>query len=139
MTQQVCNIITRSTRATRSTFAANRDTSQDNTAHTSTGKKYTLNINKTLKTKIEKCEEVSVECNVTAGGITGEMDTATFELFRSACTVLFTNIPPTRGRCVNNRVFDKHKRSFVQQTYFMLTEKRWDLPRTCTLPTIRCC
>ena len=55
----------------------------------------------------------------TAGDITGEMDTATFELFRSACTVLFTNIPPTTGRCVNNRVFDKHKRSLVQQTYFI--------------------
>ena len=56
---------------------------------------------------------------MTDGGITGEMDIATFRLFRSACTAFFKELPPTSGRCVNNNRFDKHKKSMVQQTYFV--------------------
>ena len=86
---------------------------------TTARKNYTLNKTKTLKTKIEKCEKVFVDFNVTGGGITGKMVMATFELFRSACAELFNDLPPTLGRCVNHKTFDKYQKALVQQTYLV--------------------
>ena len=56
---------------------------------------------------------------VTSGGVTGAMDTATFGLFRSACTAFFKHLPATDGRCIQNKSVDKHGQATVQQTYFL--------------------
>ena len=93
--------------------------SQSNSTQVITRRKYALNISKVLRNKIEKCEKVAVEYEVTSGGITGAMDTATFELFRAACTTFYKQIPATDGKCVNNKSFDKHGKAMVQQTYFL--------------------
>ena len=47
------------------------------------------------------------------------MDTATFGLFRSACTAFYNQLPATDGKCVNNKSFDKHRKAMVQQIYFL--------------------
>ena len=47
----------------------------------SSARDYSLNIDKALKEKIAACRQVKAEYEVTGGGITGRMDTATFELF----------------------------------------------------------
>ena len=91
---QTYSVSTRSTRFTRQISIASIGMPQNNTAQTTSRKNYSINRNKTLKTKIENCQKVFVEYSVTGGGITGEMDTATFELFRSACTELFKDPPP---------------------------------------------
>ena len=119
MDPTTCSITTRSTRSSRQISIDNTSMSQDNTAQTTARKNYTLNKTKTLKTKIEKCEKVFVDFNVTGGGITGKMVMATFELFRSACAELFNDLPPTLGRCVNHKTFDKYQKALVQQTYFV--------------------
>ena len=49
--------------------------------------------------KIEKCENISAEYEVTSSGIKGAMDTATFESFCSACTAFFKQLPATDGKC----------------------------------------
>ena len=119
MDHTTCSITTRSTRSSRQISIDNTNMSQDNIAQTTARKNYTPNKTKTLKTKIKKCEKVFVDYNITGGGITGEMDTATFELFRSACTELFNDLPSTLGRCVNHKTFDEHQQALVQQTYFV--------------------
>ena len=97
----------------------NTNQAQSNTTQIITKRKFNLNINKTLRNKIEKCGNVSVEYEVTSGGITGAMDTATFELFRSACTTFFNELPEINGKCVNSKSFDKQGKAMVQQTYFL--------------------
>ena len=90
---------------------------QNNIANVVTTRNYTLNLNKTLRKKINDCEKVSVDYEVTNGGITGRMDTATFELFRLACSAVLNDLPPEEGRCVIDVSQDKRKRALVQQTY----------------------
>ena len=45
------------------------------------------------------------------------MDTATFELFRSACRVFYTSFPADQGNCEIIDCDDKHSASAVQTTY----------------------
>lgn len=78
---------------------------------------YTLNINRALRHKIDSCDRVHVEYEVTGGGITGVMDTGTFELFRLACSVFYKNLPTTEGRSVIDYSEDYNRRAVVQQTY----------------------
>ena len=80
-------------------------------------KTYTLNINKALRHKINSCDRVHVEYEVTGGGITGVMDTGTFELFRLACSVFYKNLPKAEGRSVIDYSEDHNRRAIVQQTY----------------------
>ena len=60
-------------------------------------KSYTLNINKALRHKSYSCDRFHVEYEVTGGGITGVMDTGTFELFRLTCLVFYKNLLKKRG------------------------------------------
>ena len=96
-------------------------------AHTVTTRNYTLNINRALKRKLQGCEQVNVDYEVKAGGVTGTLDTASFELFRLACTEFFNKMPPEEGRCVIDYSEDKLKKALVQQTYRVSspTSERW--------------
>ena len=85
--------------------------SQNNTAHVISTRSYTLNVDKALKNKIQDCETVSVQYDVTDGGVTGHMDTATFEIFRSSCSAWYENLPESDGRCVIDISQDKRKKS----------------------------
>ena len=89
----------------------------DNVKHMNSTKGYGLNIDRTLRKKINACREVRVEYSFTGGGITGEMDTATFELFRAACTTFYSRLPPEQGYCEIDMSEDKHRKAVVQQTY----------------------
>ena len=89
----------------------------DNVKHTNSTKGYTLNIDRALRNKINACKKVNVDYNFTGGGITGEMDTATFELFRAACTTFYSRLPPEQGQCVIDMSDDKRRKAVVQQTY----------------------
>ena len=91
--------------------------SQSNAVQIVTTRKYSLNINKTLRKKLQGCEEVNVDYDVTDGGVKGKMDTATFELFRLSCTSFFKEFPEHYGRCVIDFSEDKRRRAVVQQTY----------------------
>ena len=53
---------------------------QMNITHVLSTRDYTLNVNRALRNKINACKEVKVEYELTGGGITRSMDTATFEL-----------------------------------------------------------
>ena len=66
---------------------------------------------------MQGCEQVNVDYEVKAGGVTGTLDTASFELFRLACTEFFNKMPPEEGRCVIDYSEDKLKKALVQQTY----------------------
>ena len=55
-------------------------------------------MNKALRHKINSCDRVHVEYEVTGGGITGVRDTGTFQLFWLACLVFYKNLPKTEGR-----------------------------------------
>ena len=57
-------------------------------AHTVSTRNYTLNINIALKRKLQGCKLGK------ADGVTSTLDTASFELFRLACTEFFRSIPP---------------------------------------------
>ena len=78
---------------------------------------YSLNINKALKKKIAACKQVKAEYEYTGGGITGRMDTATFELFRTACSKLYREFPPDEGHCTVIDTDDKHRKAVVQHTF----------------------
>ena len=78
---------------------------------------YSLNINKALKKKIATCKQVKAEYEYTGGGITGGMDTATFELFRTACSKLYREFPPYEGHCTVIDTDDKHRKAVVQHTF----------------------
>ena len=80
-------------------------------------KSYTLNINKALLQKMNSCDRVHVEYEVTGGGITGVMDTGTFELFPLACSVFYKNLPKTERRSLIDYSEDHNRRAIVQQTY----------------------
>ncbi|MES9884384.1 MAG: hypothetical protein ABW185_26350 [Sedimenticola sp.] len=82
-----------------------------------TNRNYNLNIDRALKMKIKSCTAVKTNYEVTGGGITGIMDTARFELFRSACTAFYSDLPPTEGYCVMDLSSDKQGKAVVQQTY----------------------
>ena len=82
-----------------------------------TTKAYTLNIDRTLRNKISACKKVFVDYNITDGGIIGDMDTATFELFRAACTAFYSRLPPEQGHCEIDMSEDKNRKAIVQQTY----------------------
>ena len=51
------------------------------TVHVTTVRNYNLNINRTLRRKLDACDSVQIDYNVTGGGITGTLDTASFALF----------------------------------------------------------
>ena len=87
------------------------------TVHTLTTRNYNLNINRALKHKLQGCEQVNVEYEVKGGGVTGTLDTASFELFRLACTEFFRTLSLEEGRCVINYSEDKNRKALVQQTY----------------------
>lgn len=78
---------------------------------------YKLNIDKAIRGKLKSCSNAKTEYAVTGGGITGVMDTARFELFRSACSAFFKKLPPSEGRCLIDISEDKMGRAVVQQTY----------------------
>lgn len=89
----------------------------DNVRHKNSTKGYTLNIDRALRNKINACKQVKVDYSFTGGGIKGEMDTATFELFRTACTTFYSRLPPERGQCEIDMSEDKNRKAVVQQTY----------------------
>ena len=77
---------------------------------------YTLNINRTLRNKINARKEVKVEYHLNGGKITGNMDTATIELFRAACRVFYTSFPEDQGTCeITNS--NSNNASAVQHSY----------------------
>lgn len=59
----------------------------------------------------------SFEMDVRGGGVTGVLDTATFELFRSACNSFYGEFPPTEGTCTIDSYDDKKKKTVVQHMY----------------------
>ena len=83
----------------------------------SSARDYSLNIDKALKEKIAACRQVKAEYEVTGGGITGRMDTATFELFRSACSRLYREFQPEEGYCKIEDTDDKKGKAVVQHTF----------------------
>ena len=58
---------------------------------------------------------VEYECK--GGGITGTMDTATFELFCAACTKFYSSLPSEEGTSLIDFSQDKKRKAVVQQTY----------------------
>ena len=82
-----------------------------------TTRDYTLNIDRTLRTKLNACESVKVNYEIKRGGVTGTLDTASFELLRAACTAFFKNMHAEEGKCVINISEDKRRKAVVQQTY----------------------
>ena len=90
---------------------------QINVTHVLSTRDYTLNVNGALRNKINACKEMKVKYELTGGGITGSMDTATFELFRAACRVFYTTLPEDQGFCKTNDSDDKDGVSIVQTTY----------------------
>ena len=78
---------------------------------------YSLNIDKTLKTKLDACDSVNVSYEVKGGGVTGNLDTASFEILRAACSTFYKNLPASEGKCVINVSEDKKCKAQVQQTY----------------------
>lgn len=96
---------------------SNTNTPRDNVQHIETSRPYTLNIDKALKKKMDKCSTVKVSYKYTGGGIRGDMDTASFELFRAACSNYFSNLPQSEGTCILDVTDDKKKKAVVQQTY----------------------
>lgn len=72
---------------------------KDNVTHITSVRDYSLNIDRTLRNKINACERAFVEYDCTGGGVPGQMDTATFELFRAACTAFYSRLPPDQGQC----------------------------------------
>ena len=90
---------------------------RDNIKQILSTRDFSLNIDKTLRRKIKGCKQVKGEYECTGGGITGTMDTATFELFRSVCTTFYSGLPPEEGTCKINISQDKEKKAIVKQTY----------------------
>ena len=90
---------------------------QMNITHVLSTRDYTLNVNRALRNKINAGKEVKVEYELTGGGITGSMDTATFEMFRAACRIFYTSFPEDKGFCEINDTDDKDGVSIVQTTY----------------------
>ena len=78
---------------------------------------YSLNINKALKKKIVACKQFKAEYEYTGGGITRRMDTATFELFRTACSKLYREFPPDEGHCTVIDTDEKHRKVVVKHTF----------------------
>ena len=71
-------------------FAKSQDSNITNdNAQVFSTKSYTLNINRSLRHKIDACDKVHVEYEATGGGIRGIIDTGTFELFRLACSSFY--------------------------------------------------
>ena len=90
---------------------------KNNVVVVSSERGYTLNIDKVLRKKIAACRQVMAEYEVTGGGITGRMDTATFELFRAACSKLYREFPPEEGFCKIDNSDDKKGKAVVQHTF----------------------
>ena len=90
---------------------------RNNVVVVSSERGYTLNIDKVLRKKIAACRQVMAEYEVTGGGITGRMDTATFELFRAACSKLYREFPPEEGFCKIVDSDDKKGKAVVQHTF----------------------
>ena len=49
--------------------------------------------------------------------MTGIMDTASFEIFRPACSTHFKNLPASEGKCVICTSEENKRKAVVQQTY----------------------
>ena len=60
---------------------------------------FSLNIDRALRRKVSGCKQVMVEYECTGGGITGKMDTASFELLRAACTKFYSSLSSEEGTC----------------------------------------
>ena len=82
-----------------------------------TATNYTLNIDRTLKKKLQSCNEVMVDYEYTSGGISGKLDTATFELLDDACLALYKNFPSEEGYCIFTSTEDKQGHTIVQHTF----------------------
>lgn len=93
----------------------------DNVLHTYSTRDYSLNINKTLRKKINACSEVKVEYELTGGEIMGFMDTATFELFCVACKEFYSHFPSQEGYCELNVSEDNKKESSGPEYLFRKT------------------
>ena len=52
---------------------------------------YTLNIDKSLRKKLESTKRTEIVCTKIGGGITAKLDAVTFELFNHACEVYYKN------------------------------------------------
>ncbi|MES9884858.1 MAG: hypothetical protein ABW185_28765 [Sedimenticola sp.] len=89
----------------------------DNVQHINSTRDYSINIDRVLRRKISTCREVAVDYNYTNGGVRGLMDTATFELFRSACSAFYGNLPDGEGYVQIDSSSDKQKKAEVQLTY----------------------
>ena len=96
---------------------ANRQSPVGNNIEIFSTRTYSLNINKALQNKLNSCDTVRVEYEVTDGGITGCMDTETFELIRLACSAFYDTLPVTEGRSIKEVSEDKNKKAVVQQIY----------------------
>ena len=88
-----------------------------------TTKYYSLNIDKTLKAKLSACDSVSVSYEVKGGGVTGIMNTASFEIFRAACSTYFKNFPALEGKFIINISENKKHKAVVQQTYKVVRQQ----------------
>ena len=101
------------------TRSVNSDGTQtnDNIRQILSTRDFSLNIDRALRRKISGCKQVMVEYECTGGGITGTMDTASFELFRAACTKFYSSLPSEEGTCEIDFSQDKKRKAVVQQTY----------------------
>lgn len=52
---------------------------------------YTLNIEKSLRKKLESTKRPEIVYTKTGGGVTAKLDAVTFELFNHACEVYYKN------------------------------------------------
>ena len=52
---------------------------------------YTLNIEKSLRKKLESMKRPEIVYTKTGGGVTAKLDAVTFELFNHACEVYYKN------------------------------------------------
>ena len=111
----------------------------DNVTHMNSTKGYTLNIDRALRNKINACRQVRVDYNITGGGITGEMDTASFELFRAAYTTFYSRLPPEQGSCEINMSEDKNRKAGDQQTYKVRCEVGHDQSQGYTINLYTTC
>ena len=68
-----------------------------------------------------------------------EMDTASFELFRAACTTFYSRLPPEQGSCEINKSEDKNRKAVVQQTYKVRCEVGHDQSQGYTINLYTTC
>ena len=91
--------------------------SRSNVVCVSSARDYSLNIDKVLKKKIAAYRQVMAEYKCIGGGITGRMDTAAFDFFRSACSKLYREFPLEEGFCKIVDSDDRKGKAVAQHTF----------------------